>query len=301
MPRRILCGYGIDVDAVAGWINTQNGTASDVTNQSRGVFGATVGVDRLLKLWEKYNIKTTWFIPAHTVESFPKQMIRIRNAGHEIGLHGYTHEFVSQLSEEQERDVLKKSIDTLTKLTGKKPKGWTAPAWTPSRHSLRLLEEAGIIYDHSFMHHDCQLYRVPYPSLVSETDHRQPAAHWMTPMSTITPSSIIEVPANWHLDDWPAFQPKPALGSAGFVDPHHVERFWREHFEFCYREHDSFVFPLSIHPQVSGKPQVMLMHERLIEWINTHDGVEWCTFEQMVEEYRAGRMGGVTVEGGVDV
>lgn len=306
MPPRILCGYGIDVDAVSGWINTQNGTPSDVTNHSRGIFGATVGVDRLLKLWDKYNIKTTWFIPAHSVESFPKQMAKIRDAGHEIGLHGYTHEFVSQLSPSQESAVLTKSIDVLTNLTGKKPKGWTAPAWTPSRHSISLLEEAGIIYDHSFMHHDSQLYRLPYPPAVVETDHSKHPDEWMKPMSGIKASSIVEIPANWHLDDWPAFQPKPALGSAGFVDPHHIERFWREHFEFCVREYCGpagigFVFPISIHPQVSGKPQVLMMHERLIEWINTHEGVEWCTFEGMVEEFEAGRMGGVSVEGGVDV
>lgn len=233
-------------------------------------------------------------------------MAKIRDAGHEIGLHGYTHEFVSQLSLEQEQAVLKKSIDVLTSFTGKKPSGWTAPAWTPSRHSVALLEDAGLIYDHSFMHHDCQMYRLPYPPIVTETDHAKDAESWMKPMSTTKESSIVEIPANWHLDDWPAFQPKPALGSAGFVDPHQIERFWKEQFEFCVREYagqdgSGFVFPISIHPQVSGKPQVLTMHERLIEWIETHEGVEWCTFETMAKEYKCGRMSGVRVEGGVDM
>lgn len=91
------------------------------------------------------------------------------------------------------------------------------------------------------------------------------------------------------------------MGSAGFIDPHHIERFWKEHFEFCYREYDTFVFPISIHPQVSGKPQVMMMHERLIEWINEFDGVEWVTFHEMARRFRDGEMKGVTVEGGADV
>jgi hypothetical protein len=39
----------------------------------------------------------------------------------------------------------------------------------------------------------------------------------------------------------------------GFVDPHVVEKMWREQFDFYYREYDTFVFPISIHPQVSGK------------------------------------------------
>ncbi len=116
-------------------------------------------------------------------------------------------------------------------------------------------------------------------------------------MSALKQSSLVEIPANWHVDDWPAFQPKPALGS-GFVDPHQIERFWKEQFEFCYREYDSFVFPISIHPQVSGKPQILMMHERLIEWINQHEGVIWCTFEEMANKFRSGAIQGVTVEGG---
>lgn len=54
------------------------------TDVSRGIFGATVGVDRLLKLWDKYSIKTTWFVPAHSIESFPTQMAKVRDAGHEM-------------------------------------------------------------------------------------------------------------------------------------------------------------------------------------------------------------------------
>jgi peptidoglycan-N-acetylglucosamine deacetylase len=46
------------------------------------------------------------------------------------------------------------------------------------------------------------------------------------------------------------------------------------------------VFPLTIHPEVSGRPQVLLMLERLLEYISGHLGVRWCTMEEMAEEYR---------------
>jgi hypothetical protein len=84
MVKKVLVGYGIDVDAVSGWINTQTGQKADLTNISRGIFGATVGTDRLLKLFDKYQIKATWFIPGHSIESFPKQMAKVRDAGHEM-------------------------------------------------------------------------------------------------------------------------------------------------------------------------------------------------------------------------
>jgi len=301
MTKRVLVGFGIDVDAVSGWINTKDGSAANPTDVSRGVFGATVGIDRLLKLFDKFGIKATWFVPAHSIESFPEQLAKVRNTDHEIGLHGYTHEHVGSLSESQERDVLAKSIDVLKTFTGKQPRGWTAPAWNTSNNTVRLLEEHGIEYDHSFMYHDCQMYYLPSSEEKWEvTNLEKDAETWMKPMSSLKESSIVEVPANWHLDDWPPFQPAPGRpGTHGFVDPDVVLKLWQSQFEYFYREYDTFVFPISIHPQVSGKPQVILMHEKMITWISSHEGVEWCTMEKMVEEFKSGRFAGVTVKGGV--
>lgn len=245
--------------------------------------------------------------------------------GHEIGLHGYTHEFVSTLSEQQQKEVLDKSIKVLQGITGKHPRGWTAPAWSTSRETIQLLEEFGIVrqpqsstfyhhythhaqeYDHSFMHHDSQPYYAPSPHLTSyvETDVSKPASHWMSPMSTLKPSSVVEIPANWHLDDWPPFQLSLSQASThGFVDVGTIERLWKDQFEYLYREcpeDGSFIFPISIHPQVSGKPQVILLHERFIEWLNGHPGVEWVKMEQIVDEFKNGSLQGVEVEGGAEI
>ncbi|RFU24688.1 hypothetical protein B7463_g11643, partial [Scytalidium lignicola] len=303
MVKRVLVGYGIDVDAVSGWINTCSGAPAGPTDVSRGIFGATVGIDRLLKLWEKYKIKTTWFVPAHSLESFPAQLRKVRDAGHEIGLHGYCHEFVATMNEQQQRDVMKKSIEVLTAFTGKKPRGWTAPAWDTSKETIRVLEEFGIEYDHSFMHHDCQLYYAPdLTAEYKETDVKHDASTWMKPMSQLKLSKIVEVPANWHLDDWPPFVPHFKSATAqGYVDPEVIEKMWKKQFDYFYREYDTFVFPMTIHPQVSGKPQVILMHENIIEYINSHEGVEWVTMEQMVDEFKSGRLQGAVVEGGAEL
>lgn len=65
-------------------INTCSGTPAGPTDVSRGIFGATVGIDRILKLLDKYGIKATWFVPGHSVESFPGQMNKVRDGGHEM-------------------------------------------------------------------------------------------------------------------------------------------------------------------------------------------------------------------------
>lgn len=54
------------------------------------MWAGTIGTRRLLKLFEKYNMKTTWFIPGHSLETFPEECAMVRDAGHEM--------FVSSLS-----------------------------------------------------------------------------------------------------------------------------------------------------------------------------------------------------------
>jgi len=153
------------------------------------------------------------------------------------------------------------------------------------------------------MHHDSQMYYLPDGSEKwIETNIEKDASSWMSPMTALKPSKVVEIPANWHLDDWPPFQLSLKQASThGYVDPYVVERMWKDQFDFLYREYDTFVFPMSIHPQVSGKPQVILMHERLFEYISGHEGVEWCTMEQMVAEFKAGKMTGATVSGGAEL
>ena len=153
------------------------------------------------------------------------------------------------------------------------------------------------------MHHDSQLYYAPSGSEIwIETNTANPAASWMRPMSALRPSKVVEVPANWHLDDWPPFQLSLKQPSThGYVDTRSIEQLWKDQFDYLYREYDTFVFPMSIHPQVSGKPQVILMHERIFEYISKHEGVEWVTMAQMVKEFKEGKIGGVEVKGGIDL
>lgn len=85
--KRVLVGYGVDIDAIAGWLGSYKGEDS-TSDISRGYFAGTIGVERILKMFDKYNIKATFFIPGHSLETFPEQCAAIRDSHHEIGLHG---------------------------------------------------------------------------------------------------------------------------------------------------------------------------------------------------------------------
>jgi peptidoglycan/xylan/chitin deacetylase (PgdA/CDA1 family) len=70
------------------------------------------------------------------------------------------------------------------------------------------------------------------------------------------------------------------------VSPRALEEIWRDHFDFVYRENDYAVVPMTIHPDVSGRPQVLLMLERLIGHMMAQPGVRFVTLEEMAEDFR---------------
>ena len=89
--KEIFCAFGTDIDSVAGWIGSYGG-ADSPSDIQRGIFAGEVGVPRLLRLFKKHNLRTSFFIPGHSLETFPHQCQQIVDEGHEIGAHGYTHE-----------------------------------------------------------------------------------------------------------------------------------------------------------------------------------------------------------------
>jgi peptidoglycan/xylan/chitin deacetylase (PgdA/CDA1 family) len=285
--KEILVGFGIDVDAVAGWLGSYGGEDSP-DDISRGMFAGEVGSPRLLDLFDKLGIKTTWFIPGHSAETFPEQMKDVAKRGHEIGIHGYSHENPIAMTPEQEEAVLDKCIGLITELSGKRPTGYVAPWWEFSNVSNELLLKKGIKYDHSLMHNDFTPYRVRVGDKWTKIDYAGKPEDWMKPLERGEETDLIEIPANWYLDDLPPMMfIKKAPNSHGFVNPRDIEQMWKDQFDWVYANMDYAVFPITIHPDVSGRPQVLLMLERLFHHINSHEGVKFVTMDEMADNYAA--------------
>jgi len=285
MAKEILCGFGVDVDAVAGWLGSYGGDDSP-DDISRGLFAGEVGAPRLLKFFERIGTKTTWFIPGHSIETFPEQMAAVAKAGHEVGVHGYSHENPIAMTRTQETEVLDKCIELVTKLTGKRPNGYVAPWWEFSNVTNELLLERGIKYDHSLMHHDCMPYYVRVGDSWTKIDYSKKPGEWMVPLKRGKETDLIEIPVSWYLDDLPPMMfIKKAPNSHGFVNPRDLEDIWRDQFDWIYREYDYAVFAMTIHPDVSGHPQVLLMLERLFNHMIRHPGVKFVTMNEMADDF----------------
>ncbi|MDF7658834.1 polysaccharide deacetylase [Erwiniaceae bacterium L1_54_6] len=286
MAKEILCAFGVDVDAVAGWLGSYGGEDSP-DDISRGLFAGEVGAPRLLKMFAEQNLRTTWFIPGHSIETFPQQMQAVVDAGHEIGIHGYSHENPIAMTPAQEEAVLDRSIELVTKLAGKRPTGYVAPWWEFSNVTNELLLKKGIKYDHSLMHNDFHPYYVRVGDSWTKIDYSQHPDAWMKPLERGAETDLVEIPANWYLDDLPPMMfIKKSPNSHGFVNPRHLEEMWRDQFDWVYRENDYAVFTMTIHPDVSGRPQVLLMLERLIQYIRSHEGVRFVTFDEIADDFK---------------
>ena len=248
--KKIICAFGTDIDSVAGWIGSYGGGDSPSDIQ-RGVFASEVGNIRLLNLFKKYKIKTTFFIPGHSIESFPDQVKRIVDEGHEVGAHGYLHENPIAMTPTQEEDVLAYTVDLIERVSGKKPRGYVAPWWEMSNSTAALLLKYGFTYDHSQGYRDFQPFYARVGDKWNLIDYSKTAKEWMKPMIHGKEIDLVEVGANWYVDDLPPMMfMKKAANSHGFVNPRDIEEMWRDQFDWVYDHMDYAVFAFTIHPDV---------------------------------------------------
>jgi peptidoglycan/xylan/chitin deacetylase (PgdA/CDA1 family) len=213
-------------------------------------------------------------------------MKRVADAGHEFGVHGYTHENPIAMTPDQEEAILLKCIEVLTKLCGNRPRGYIAPWWELSNATAGLLLKHGFVYDHSMFHNDYTPYYVRVGDKWTVINYSQHPDTWMKPLVRGTETDLIEIPASWYLDDLPPMMfIKKAPNSHGFVNPRDIEDLWRDQFDWVYREMDTAVFPIAIHPDVAGRPQVLLMLERLYAHMIKHPGVRFITLGEMADDF----------------
>jgi len=274
MVRHIAC-LTFDFDAMSGFI--ARGMTSP-TPVSRGEFGANVGTPRLLDLLERHRIPATWFIPGHTLETYPDVCRRIANEGHEIGHHGWQHVSPALLTREQEEAELVRANEQIKSLTGTGARGYRSPSWDLSAHSVELLLEHGFVYDSSMMGDDYTPYRVRTADVIT-ADH---------PARFGRETSLVEMPISWSLDDYPHFEfiRTPEWVLPGLKNANDVLQNWIDDFLYL-REHLEWgVITYTFHPFVIGRGHRMMALERLIDALE-HNGAVFMKLDDAAAEFRS--------------
>ena len=272
MAKHIVC-LTFDFDAMSGFI--ARGMTSP-TPVSRGEFGADVATPRLLALLKKYRIATSWYIPGHTLETYPARCREVFAAGHEIGHHGWTHVPPALLTRDKEEEGLTRANEQIKKLTGSYARGYRSPSWDLSPHSIELLLKHGFEYDSSMMGDDYTPYRVRQGDVI---ELEKPAVFGKT-------TRLIEMPISWTLDDYPHFEfirTKDWI-LPGLMNYNLVLENWINDFLYMKKILKWGVITYTFHPFVIGRAGRMLILEKLIKKLKA-EGAVFMTLEKAVAEF----------------
>lgn len=111
-------------------------------------YGTRVGFYRLLDAFAKAGVTASIAINSTIAERYPELIVEIVGAGHEIIAHStdMNGTIASGLPIEQERALIARSLDTIERVAGTRPRGWLSIARSQSFNTLDLLHAAGLVY-----------------------------------------------------------------------------------------------------------------------------------------------------------
>ena len=268
---RLTVAITVDHDAISDAIRR----GDPPVTVSHAEFGPRVGVKRILALLAERQIPATFFVPGHSLTTFTDDTEAIVAGGHELGCHGWFHEDFAELSDDEARAVLDRSIEAVRAVTGAAPTGWRAPYWSLGNATLGLVEAAGFVYDSSLMAGDYDLYRVRHGDRHSLID----GTTWGTP------GKLVEVPVYWAMDDWPQFEPAP--NRAGLKAPSAVLEIWTEELRYAHQHAPGGLVMITVHPECIGRGHRMAMLERFIDAAAALDGVAFERLDTVVARWSA--------------
>jgi peptidoglycan/xylan/chitin deacetylase (PgdA/CDA1 family) len=268
---------GFDFDAVSIWLHSYDFLESP-TKHSRGLYGVDVGVPRILDVLDRIDVPATFFTPGHTIDSFPETCGEIYDRGYAIQHHGWKHTNPSTFeSKEDEKADVERAYESIRDLTGDTPDGYRSPYWDFSKHTLDILQEIGFNWDSSVMGNDFQTYYL----------RENWKASYDEPYKRGEKTDILEMPVSWQRDDWPPFQFILGVDSQGGApDEKQVFDMWSEQFDWMYEHVDNGLFPLTMHPQVTGQPPRTRYLEDLINYMKEKPNVEFKTFNEVAKARR---------------
>jgi polysaccharide deacetylase family protein (PEP-CTERM system associated) len=120
--------------------------------------------ERILSILNETGNRATFFILGFVAERFPEVVKKIDSEGHEVASHGYSHRRIMDQTPEEFREDVRRSIDVLEKIAGKKVRGYRAPQFTVVKETLwalEILKSEGLEYDSSVFPVKTPLYGIP--------------------------------------------------------------------------------------------------------------------------------------------
>lgn len=120
----------------------------DVRAFSQREYGNRVGIFRVMEALDNHQIRATVAADAVIAARYPYLIEQFQRRNWEIAGHGYslTRVISNRMSEKQERDYIRASLDAVERACGTRPSGWHGPEYGESERTPALLAEFGVRY-----------------------------------------------------------------------------------------------------------------------------------------------------------
>jgi len=257
-----------DPDGETLWTSRDPKNKEKPVTLSQGHYGPRVGMPRILKLLDKYEIKSTFFVAGRTIDQYRDLFKKTHDEGHEIACHTYWHTWPDQFqSEAEERADFEKSIETIRSVTGTTPLGYRSPCWEFSPWTVKLLKEFGFVYSSNMMDADFVQELVVFGEN----------------------TGLVDLPPQWLLDDAPHWLYSTRLAGRTIQPLDAVLDLWKKEFQGLYEEflngETDKCYVLTCHPQVIGRPSRMWVLEELIKYMRGFKRVRFVRCIDLAKEY----------------
>ena len=216
----------------------------DMPAQSWFRYGAKEGVYRMLDLWKKHDIKVTSHVVGEAAIKYPEVAKAIANSGHEIAAHGISWSDQWNMTYDQELEFIKKGIDTVETITGKRGIGYNANWLRRGTNTLKVLQELDFLY-----HIDDLSRDEPFITKVR-------GKNFVVMPYTLRNNDIVNIEGkHWSPDQ-------------------HLAQLKME-FDQLYTEGASKrrMMSISMHDRIGGTPAVVNVLDQFIKYAREHQGV----------------------------
>jgi len=220
-------------------------------------YGNRVGHQRQMQLLDKYGIKGSISLSTALCDHHPEIIEQCAERDWEFFSHGvYNTRYTYGLSEDQERQMIQDSVDTIQKQAGKKPAGYLAPALSHSEHTIDLFAEAGGIYTCDLFHDD------------------QP-----TPVKVRNGQKFVSIPYSLEMNDTIAYV-------VNKIEPRRYGQIIKDNFDQLYLEgaENGTVMCVPTHNYQVSCPHRLKAFDEALEYITGHSDV-WVTTGREIADY----------------
>lgn len=139
-------GVAVNVFQTSGGSNIPLYSVEREDNKISVTFNCAWGnedIDSVLDTLSAYDVKSTFFLTGEWAEKYPESVMKIKNAGHEIGSHSYDHKDYTKLSESEIKEDVLRCDGIITGITGDEVRLVRTPSGAYNNTVTEVIEGMG--------------------------------------------------------------------------------------------------------------------------------------------------------------